>query len=47
MFIFRKWPTFFTINKYLATVNDCNNNNGCLQQCFSILGMFLSIEVLI
>ena len=28
--ICRKMPTFFTINKYLATVDDCNNNKSCL-----------------
>ena len=26
VFIFRKKPAFFAINKYLATMDDCNNN---------------------
>ena len=30
VFICRKMPTFFTVNKYLATVDDCNNNKSCL-----------------
>ena len=30
VFIIRKMLTFFTINKYLATVDDCNNNKSCL-----------------
>ena len=35
MFIFRKKPVdLFTINKYLATVDDYNNDSSCLLQCF-------------
>ena len=30
VFSCRKKPTYFTINKYLATVDDCNNNKSCL-----------------
>ena len=30
VFICRKKPTFFIINKYLATMDDCNNNKSCL-----------------
>ena len=28
--ICRKKLTLFIINKYLATMDDCNNNKGCL-----------------
>ena len=33
VFICRKQPTFFTINEYLATMDDYNNNSSLLQ-CF-------------
>ena len=30
VFICRKKPTFFIINKYLAIMDDCNNSKSCL-----------------
>ena len=29
-----KKPTLFKIDKYLATMDDCNNDNGQFLQCF-------------
>ena len=35
MFIFRKKPTFLqSTSSYVATMDDCNNNNSCLLQFY-------------